>query len=172
MTNYERQSEQQQYEESPAFWREGYRPAGEQQAAYEQPAFVYRPYPGEKEVAGAVLSYVLGWFSGLLFALFAWQDRYVRFHAVQSLLFFGGISVLDIGMVFMMGSLDRLRFFAFFPPGRVLIPFFLLAFFLVNAVAFVGWLVAMFQAARGKYYGLPIAGAIAARCIGRDATLK
>jgi uncharacterized membrane protein len=172
MRDFEQQSEQRQYEESSAFWREGYRPVGEQQPTYEQPAFVYRPYPGEKEVAGAVLSYVLGWFSGLLFTLFAWQDRYVRFHAVQSLLFFGSISVLDIGMVFMMGSLDRLRFFEILPPGRILIPFFLLAFFLINAVAFVGWLVAMFQAARGKYYRLPIVGAIAARCIGGDATVK
>src|SRR5450755_1587317 len=46
----------------------------------------------------AILSYAGGWFTGLLFFLFAGQNRYVRFHALQSLTFFGAISVLDIAL--------------------------------------------------------------------------
>src|SRR6266568_4498997 len=37
----------------------------------------------------AVLCYSIGWLTGLLFLLFARENRFVRFHALQSLAFFG-----------------------------------------------------------------------------------
>ncbi len=43
----------------------------------------------------AALSYVFAWVTGFIFFLFAEKrNRFVRFHALQSLLFFGVISIL------------------------------------------------------------------------------
>ena len=44
----------------------------------------------------AGLSYVLTWVTGLIFFLMEKQNRFVRFHAMQSILFFGGITVIQI----------------------------------------------------------------------------
>src|SRR5947208_14825648 len=44
----------------------------------------------------ALLSYLLGWFSGLIFFLIERKNRFVRFHAAQSFIFFGIVSVVYI----------------------------------------------------------------------------
>ncbi len=44
----------------------------------------------------ALLSYVLGWFSGLIFFVIERKNRFVRFHAAQSFIFFGIVSVVYI----------------------------------------------------------------------------
>src|SRR5579871_5119158 len=43
----------------------------------------------------AMLSYLFGWISGLVIFLLEKQNRTVRFHAMQSILFFGSISVVE-----------------------------------------------------------------------------
>ena len=48
----------------------------------------------------AGLSYVLGWVTGLIFFLMEKQNRFVRFHAMQSILFFGGLTVIRIILSF------------------------------------------------------------------------
>jgi uncharacterized membrane protein len=122
------------------------------------------PLPHNDARFVAVLTYGLGWFSGLLFTLFTRENRYVRFHALQSLIFFGAVNVLDIALLF--GGI-ALRHFVHF-----IGPMLLLTFLLLNAVAFVGWLVAIVQAYRGTYYRLPLAGDIAARSLNMQPPLK
>ena len=46
----------------------------------------------------AVLCYSLWWVTGLLFLILERRDRSVRFHAAQSLLLFGGLSFVLIGL--------------------------------------------------------------------------
>ena len=41
------------------------------------------------------LCYLFGWVTGLIFFLLERENRFVRFHAMQSLLFFGILSVLE-----------------------------------------------------------------------------
>jgi uncharacterized membrane protein len=112
----------------------------------------------------AILSYAGGWFTGLLFFLFAGQNRYVRFHALQSLIFFGSISLLDIALI-NLGMFGHHHFHYI-----TVIAF--LAFFLLNIVAFFGWLIAMIQAARGRYYKLPFVGAFVEQCLNRHVIVK
>ncbi|MBO0777924.1 MAG: hypothetical protein J2P37_03765 [Ktedonobacteraceae bacterium] len=104
----------------------------------------------------AALSYSLGWFSGLIFLLFS-NNRYVRFHALQALLFFGGINLLDAIIISAIGVLHP-----FWPfPNFILF----LAFMGVNFIAFIGWVVGMFQAYRGTYYRMPLVGTIATNLV-------
>lgn len=118
---------------------------------------VAQPFDGSR--IAAALSYSVGWLTGILFFLFSDGNRYVRFHALQSLLFFGFVNAFDI--VFIM-SFARLHVFAFLPYMQ---GFAVLFFLMVNFIAFVGWLIALFQAARGAYFKLPIVGEIVAHLL-------
>ena len=52
----------------------------------------------DENVAG-LLCYVLGWVSGLVFFLLEQENKFVRFHAIQSILVFGVITVASIVLV-------------------------------------------------------------------------
>ena len=95
----------------------------------------------------AGLSYVLGWVTGLIFFLMEKQNRFVRFHAMQSILFFGGLTVIRI----------ILSFISFFD-----LPFLGLLVGLVSIavgiIGLVGYIILLINGFQGKYYKLPIVG--------------
>lgn len=103
-----------------------------------------------KTAAG--LSYLGIWVTGLIFFLIEKQNRFVRFHAMQSILFFGGIVVLDIILGFAAG----------FAPGILALGLGCVSW-LIGLAAFVGWIVLMINAFQGKYFKLPIVGDYAER---------
>jgi len=82
----------------------------------------------------AALSYVLGWLTGIVFLLIE-KDPFVRFHAMQSTITFGILTIL--AMVPFI--------------GWVLSP-------LVMIVSFVLWLVLIFKAYQGEEFKLPVIG--------------
>jgi len=94
---------------------------------------------------GGLLSYVLGWITGLIFFLIEEKDEFVRFHAMQSLIVFGAITVLSIvlGLLFMVPYI-----------GPVLGSFFWIA-------TVVLWIILMVKAYKGERYKLPVAGNLA-----------
>jgi uncharacterized membrane protein len=96
----------------------------------------------DTNVAGA-LAYAMGWVTGLAFLLTERENRFVRFHALQSTLAFGALSVA------WMVSLS--------------IPFFgwLLAFVILPPFSVVLWLFMMFKAYQGEQYKLPVVGDMA-----------
>ena len=49
----------------------------------------------DENVAG-LLCYVLGWVSGLVFILLELESKFVRYHAMQSLLVFGFYTIVSI----------------------------------------------------------------------------
>ena len=95
----------------------------------------------EPNVAG-LLCYVLGWVSGLVFLLLEKEDKFVRFHAIQSLIVFGAIQVA--------------YFILFWIPyiGWVIS-------WLIGVLAFVLWIILMVKAYQGGKVKMPIAGDIA-----------
>lgn len=96
----------------------------------------------EPNVAAA-LSYGLGWLTGLAFYFTEPVNKFVRFHAMQSIVVFGGITVLCVLLQ--------------------VIPFLglLVVIFLVIPVSAVLWLLLMFKAYNGERFKLPLAGDIA-----------
>ena len=101
----------------------------------------------EPNVAG-LLCYVLGWITGLVFILIEKENKFVRFHAMQSIVTFGAFTVLWIPFS-ILSQMDILR----------------VLFGILQAVtgvlAFVLWIVLMIKAYQGERYKLPIAGDIA-----------
>lgn len=84
------------------------------------------------------LSYLGGWITGLIFLLLARENRFVRFHAMQSLIFFGGISMVTT-------MFSHVPVLGFIGAG-------------LGFVSFICWIFLMVAAHRGRYYKLPIVG--------------
>ena len=106
-----------------------------------------QPQPGktglgmEQNLEGA-LCYILGWITGIVFVVVEKDNRFVRFHAWQSIATFLPLSMAS----FILGS----------------VPFFgWILGYLVWAATVILWLVLMIQAYQGKEYDLPIAGKFA-----------
>jgi len=86
----------------------------------------------------SALCYAGGWITGLIFLLMEKEDQDIRFHAMQSLITFGGLNIL-----------------MFVPLLNILlIP-------IVSVVSFVLWLVLMIKAYQGEKFKLPVIGDLA-----------
>jgi len=96
----------------------------------------------DENVAG-LLCYVLGWISGIVFLLIEPENKFVRFHAIQSIIVFG---ILNIAGIILN-----------------LIPF---IGWIVPAVGFILWVVLMVKAYQGARYKIPWAGNLAEKLMG------
>jgi uncharacterized membrane protein len=103
----------------------------------------------EPNIAG-LLCYVLGWVSGIVFLVLEKKDKFVRFHAIQSIIVFGAFSVVNL----------VLWMFTWIPYVWIL---FVVLNSLVGVFAFILWIVLMLKAYKGEKPKMPIAGDIAAK---------
>jgi len=112
---------------------------------------------GLSENVAATLSYVLGWLTGIIFYLID-SRPYVRFHAAQSIVTFGGLHIIRIvlGMMFGLGwAFGGVGHFAGFGIGWMLLS-------VIGLVSLVLWIMCMIKAYQGERFMVPIAGDIAA----------
>ena len=147
----------QQYGQQGGYQQPGYQqPGSQQQPPYGQQQYGYQQSSasasgptsmGMQPNVEAGLSYVLGWITGLIFFLVEKQNRFVRFHAMQSILFFGGLTVLNVILNF-IGGLDIILLSAV---AGVL-------GYLIGIVGFVGWILLLINGFQGKYFKLPVVG--------------
>ena len=100
---------------------------------------------GLSENVAGLLCYVLGWISGVVFILIEQENKFVRFHAIQSIVTFGSITIVSIALS-ILGSIPFL--------GVV----FDIANWIIGVLAFVLWIVLMVKAVQGTKYKLPWAG--------------
>lgn len=108
----------------------------------------------------AALSYVLGLITGIVFLVLEpyKRDRFVRFHAMQSILFCVAAIVFSIAwsiVVDVLINISAWTAIALTPIGLVIA----LGFFLF-------WLFLMYQAYSQREFRIPIIGAIAAKQLG------
>ena len=103
-----------------------------------------KPTFGLNKNVACALTYVLGWVSGLVFFLAEKQDKDVRFHALQSIIFFGLLNI--IAMVPLLGWTLR--------------P-------LISLLGFAVYLFLIIKASQGEKFMLPVIGEIAKKQINR-----
>jgi uncharacterized membrane protein len=127
---------------------------GRPQAAIVTPNQAAATQFGLSQNAAALLSYVLGWITGLIFLLID-KRPFVRFHAAQSLVTFGGLHIIRIvlGAVFGLGW--------WFYGGWANLGFGALLLGCIGLLSFVLWIVCMVKAYQGVRFKLLIAGDIA-----------
>ena len=101
---------------------------------------------GLAENVAGLLCYVLGWISGLVFILIEQENKFVRFHAMQSIIVFGAITVVGIilGWIPVIGTIL----------GGLL--------WLLGLVL---WIVLMVKAYQGTRYKLPWSGDLAEKWV-------
>ena len=107
-----------------------------------------KTYTGLEENVAALLCYILGWISGIVFLIIEKENKFVRFHAKQSIVTFGIINLFTIA----------LSIFAWIPFIGVI---FTVIAYLAGILAFILWIVLMVKAYGGAIYRLPWAGNIA-----------
>ncbi len=86
----------------------------------------------------SAVCYVFGWVSGLVFLLAEKDNTKVRFHAMQSVMFFAGLTVVSFVPVI----------------GWLLSPF-------VMITGFIFWLMSVYKAYNGEDFELPMVGKMA-----------
>jgi len=108
------------------------------------PLHTERTSTGLEANLAAALSYLVGFVTGIIFLVIEKNNRFVRFHAMQSTLLFAGIVIIDIVLqiVPVVGAL--------------------VVVFLVIPASAVLWLLLMFKAYQGEEFRLPMIGQIAA----------
>ena len=96
----------------------------------------------------ALLSYLIGFITGIIFYLMEKENKFVRFHAMQSILVFGTLTAIHLANAYVL---------CFFIPWMVRS--------LISAIVGLGglglWIVLMIKAYQGEEFKLPIAGDIA-----------
>ena len=115
---------------------------------------------GMKENVAGLLCYVLGWLTGLIF-FFIDKRAFVQFHARQSIVLFGGLSITRIIFgVFLGASLIG---------GGVGASFSLVAalFDLIYLVGVVLWIICTIKAYQGERFRVPVAADLADRLFGK-----
>ncbi len=154
----------------------------------QEPISQYTPQISSGERLGAFISYLFVWLSGFVFFfLFAEkQKRFVRFHALQSMLFFGGLNIVGVGLFAFIYFINRASYYSFGIPFHMIIAqasiyvliahvliaagWVVLALLFVTTVA--GWIMGMVHALQGRYYKLPFVGDIVERFINRQGLPK
>ena len=92
----------------------------------------------------AAFTYLVGFVTGIIFLLVEKENKFVRFHAMQSTLVFIGIAAVDIllQIVPILGAL--------------------VVVFVVIPLSAILWLLLMYKAYQGEDFKLPLVGQMAA----------
>jgi uncharacterized membrane protein len=104
---------------------------------------------GNENLMGAG-SYLLWWVTGVIFLVLEKNNKFVRFHAMQSLLLFGPIHLLLIVL-------------GFIPILGWLVGIFL------SLGSFILWIVCMWKAFQGEMFKLPYVGELAEKQLAKMA---
>lgn len=132
------------------------------------PAPAQSPTAGIAENVAGLLCYVLGpfaWITGIIFLIID-KRPFVKFHAAQSIVVFGGLQIIRMilgavfGAGFFFGGFGGYGLGAFGLIG--------LLFSLLWLLTLVLWILLMVKAYQGQRFKLPLAGDIAESLIGKS----
>jgi uncharacterized membrane protein len=126
--------------------QQGGAPAGGQQPAAPPPAS--KTSSGMDQNVAGLLCYVLGWVTGIIFFIIEKENKFVRFHAMQSIVVFGGLTVIEIILNFIpiLGWILNI---------------------ILGIIAFILWILLMVRAYNGKMYKVPWAGNFAEKQVNK-----
>ena len=111
---------------------------------------------GLQENVAALLAYVLWWITGIIFLLID-KRPYVKFHAAQSIVVFGGITILRIGIGIVGGVFGGLAGL-----GAILA-----LETLISLAGLILWILLMVKAYQHQNFRVPIAAGIADSIAGK-----
>ncbi|HXX14784.1 MAG TPA: hypothetical protein VEJ47_07755 [Candidatus Eremiobacteraceae bacterium] len=116
---------------------------------------------GLQENVAGLLCYILGFITGIIFLLID-KRPFVRFHAAQSLVVFGGLFIIRIALMFMGGMTGGLVGWGVV--GMIGL--------LISLITLVLWILLMIKAYQHVLYKVPIAAPIAENIAGQVAPAR
>jgi uncharacterized membrane protein len=129
-----------------------------QSAAVAPPAAAAAaPTEGIQENVAGLLCYVLGFVTGIIFLLID-KRPFVKFHAAQSIVVFGGLFIIRIGLMFMGGMMGG---------GVIGWGFVGMIGLVISLVGLVLWILLMVKAYQHEMFKVPIAAPIAENIAGK-----
>jgi uncharacterized membrane protein len=108
------------------------------------------PTEGLQENVAGLLCYALGWLTGIIFLLID-KRPWVKFHAAQSIVVFGGLMVIRIALAFMAGMVGGIIGYG----GLGLIGM------AIGIVGLILWIFLMIKAYQHETFRVPVAANIA-----------
>lgn len=109
---------------------------------------------GLEENLEALLAYVLGWITGIIFLIIEKKSKFVKFHAIQSIIVFGFFTVISIIVSVIFGLIP---IFGWIIGGLIEA--------ILWIIAIIVWIISMIKAYRYEWFEWPIAGEIAKKNI-------
>jgi uncharacterized membrane protein len=89
----------------------------------------------------ALLCYVAGFITGIIFFVIEKDNKFVKFHAMQSIILFAGTFALQMMFVFL--------------------PIFIFLIPILNLAVLILWIILMIKAYNGEQFKLPVIGDLA-----------
>jgi uncharacterized membrane protein len=122
---------------------------------------------GLDENIAALLTYIFGWISGLIFFLIEKDSKLVRFHALQSILFnvlvlivcFAGWIVTLVLVLILSQLADIMGTLA----GLVAT----LVWLIIGAALLIAFILCLVRAYQGKFFKLPVIGNLAEKFVNK-----
>ena len=105
---------------------------------------------GLAENVAGLLCYVLGWITGIIFLVID-KRPWVRFHAAQSIVVFGGLTIIRIALGFMGGTIG----------GTIGWGLMAMIGMFIGLIGLVLWIVLMVKAYKHENFRVPVAAGIA-----------
>jgi uncharacterized membrane protein len=105
---------------------------------------------GMTENVAGFLCYILGWLTGIIFLLVD-KRPFVRFHAAQSIVVFGGLTIIHFILAYGVLGWHTWDFWSLWN----------IISLLVNLVGVVLWILLMVTAYQGKTFEVPVVAGIA-----------
>jgi uncharacterized membrane protein len=115
---------------------------------------------GMKENVAGLLCYLLGWVTGLIFLIID-KRPFVQFHAKQSIVIFGGLSILRI----LLGIFLGVSFVGGASAGFSLA---IALFDLLYLAGVILWIICMIKAYQGERFRVPVAADLSDRLFGKS----
>lgn len=110
----------------------------------------------EENIAG-LLCYVLGWISGIYFLVREKENKFVRYHAIQSIVVFGTITIIYIVIFVILNSVAGI--FRWIPGFSFVLSIVFGVFaWLLGLLSMILWIILMAYAYQGQRFKLPWAG--------------
>ena len=128
------------------------------QVSSQPPVQAGKSSTGLDENIAALLSYVFGWVSGLIFFLIEKDSRLVRFHAMQSLLFNVLVGVVAVALWIVLFIVFLVVGYISGALATILSLVSILVWLVFGVVILAGWVLCLVKAFQGQYFKLPVIG--------------
>jgi len=122
---------------------------------------------GLDENIAALLSYVFGWVSGLIFFLIEKDSKLVRFHAMQSILFNVAVAVVCIVLWIVTFILVLIASQLAGALGSLVGLLATLFWVVVSIALLLAWILCLVRAYQGQFYKLPVIGNMADKIVNK-----